>query len=130
MTGQVKEEILTRFGELGVQIEAGAVHFRPVLLRSTEFLQEPGRFEYVDVDGDIRQVDLPRDSLAFTFCQVPIVYHRCQEPASLCTTFRNGTSAARPGHQLDATASRALLSRSGTIGRIDVKVPEDALVTP
>ncbi|MBP2681537.1 MAG: hypothetical protein H6Q78_1400, partial [Candidatus Krumholzibacteriota bacterium] len=30
MTGQVKEEILTRFGELGVRIEDGVVAFRPV----------------------------------------------------------------------------------------------------
>ena len=33
MTGQVKEEILTRFGELGVRVEEGAIVFEPALLR-------------------------------------------------------------------------------------------------
>ena len=42
MTGQVKEEILTRFGELGVTVRDGLVGFRPRLLRRAEFLREPG----------------------------------------------------------------------------------------
>ena len=33
MTGQVKEEILTRLGELGLRVEGGRVVVRPVLLR-------------------------------------------------------------------------------------------------
>jgi len=51
MTGQVKEEILTRWGELGVRVRDGRVCFDPVLL-------------------DEREV--PRDgALAFTWRQVP-----------------------------------------------------------
>ncbi|MEZ4646669.1 MAG: hypothetical protein R3E31_28750 [Chloroflexota bacterium] len=34
MTGQVKEEILTRWGELGVFVQDGVLHFAPTLLRS------------------------------------------------------------------------------------------------
>ena len=40
MTGQVKEEILTRFGELGVCVEDGVIHFKPSLLRKAEFLSD------------------------------------------------------------------------------------------
>ena len=36
MTGQVKEEILTRWGELGLRMRAGRVHFNPVLLDAAE----------------------------------------------------------------------------------------------
>jgi hypothetical protein len=36
MTGQVKEEILTRWGELGLRFEAGAIRFDPVLLDAAE----------------------------------------------------------------------------------------------
>jgi hypothetical protein len=36
MTGQVKEEILTRWGELGLRAKRGRVHFDPVLLDATE----------------------------------------------------------------------------------------------
>jgi hypothetical protein len=36
MTGQVKEEILTRWGELGLRFEAGLIRFDPVLLDLAE----------------------------------------------------------------------------------------------
>ena len=36
MTGQVKEEILTRWGELGLRVRHGRVHFDPVLLDAAE----------------------------------------------------------------------------------------------
>ena len=36
MTGQVKEEILTRWGELGLRVQAGRIRFCPVLLDAAE----------------------------------------------------------------------------------------------
>ena len=36
MTGQVKEEVLTRWGELGLRMQAGRLRLQPVLLDSTE----------------------------------------------------------------------------------------------
>lgn len=51
MTGQVKEEILTRWGELGLRFERGQIRFDPVLL-------------------DLNEV--PRDgALSFTLARVP-----------------------------------------------------------
>ena len=38
MTGQVKEEIITRMGELGVRVGHGCVTFNPTLLRAEEFV--------------------------------------------------------------------------------------------
>jgi hypothetical protein len=40
MTGQVKEEILTRWGELGLRFEAGMIRFDPVLLDPAEVPHE------------------------------------------------------------------------------------------
>jgi hypothetical protein len=40
MTGQVKEEILTRWGELGLRFEAGQIRFDPVLLDPAELPTE------------------------------------------------------------------------------------------
>ncbi len=42
MTGQVKEEVLTRAGELGLRVEDGAICFRPVLLRAPEWTSRAG----------------------------------------------------------------------------------------
>jgi hypothetical protein len=56
MTGQVKEEILTRWGELGLRVAGGRVRFDPVLLDEVE-LPESG-------------------ALTFTWAQVPYAYRR------------------------------------------------------
>ena len=42
MTGQVKEEILTRWGELGLRVLAGRVQIDPVLLDEAELAQDAG----------------------------------------------------------------------------------------
>ena len=40
MTGQVKEEILTRRGELGISVKNGSLCFNPTLLRVDELLSQ------------------------------------------------------------------------------------------
>ena len=70
MTGQVKEEILSRFGELGVRVRDGAAHFQPALLRAREFVKQPQTFRYLDVGGDWQTISVPARGLAFTWCQV------------------------------------------------------------
>ncbi|MCA9985483.1 MAG: hypothetical protein KDE59_14355, partial [Anaerolineales bacterium] len=72
MTGQVKEEILTRWGELGVSVQAGIIQFEPMLLETDEYLPVADSFAYLDVQGQSRRIDLPAYSLAFTYCQVPV----------------------------------------------------------
>ena len=42
MTGQVKEEILTRWGELGLRVKGGRIHFDPVLLDAAELPEVGG----------------------------------------------------------------------------------------
>ena len=74
MTGQVKEEIITRMGELGCIINSGKLFFNPKLLKISEFLTEKSTFSYVDVNQNICKLDLNQNQLAFTYCQVPIVY--------------------------------------------------------
>ena len=56
MTGQVKEDILCRFGELGVFVKEGRLSFDPCLLRKAEIINVPKVFEYVDVDLEPKQV--------------------------------------------------------------------------
>ncbi|MEZ5115844.1 MAG: hypothetical protein R2737_06210 [Candidatus Nanopelagicales bacterium] len=73
MTGQVKEEFLTRLGELGVRVTEGSLEFDPALLRGAEPLRDPRAFGYVDVDGRPGTVDVPAGGLAFTLCQTPVV---------------------------------------------------------
>ncbi len=130
MTGQVKEEILTRLGELGVRIEGGRVSFRPILLRDDEFLTAPAVFRCFDVEGQACTLPLPAGSLAFTSCQVPVVYRRTEGPARLRLWFQDDSTAELAGDTLDAALSADLLARCGRLRRLEVDVPAHTLLSP
>jgi hypothetical protein len=59
MTGQVKEEVLSRFGELGLTIQDGAVRFEPKLLRECEFCADARPFRFLDVAGRWQELQVP-----------------------------------------------------------------------
>ncbi len=130
MTGQVKEEILTRFGELGVRVRDGVIHFSPVLLRADEFLDAPATFHYFDGEGAAQQLGLPSGSLAFTFCQVPVVYRRLDGPARITVRYADGTTLEQSGDALDARAGADVLARNGRIRQLEIGVPAHTLLAP
>lgn len=119
MTGQVKEQILARLGELGVVVERGHVRFAPALLPAEEILAGGGRFAYVDVAGRERSLALPAHALAFTFCQVPVVYRfGCREATIL---IRRGEAIEEvAGDRLPAAAAAEVFRRTGTVTGLEV----------
>ena len=128
MTGQVKEEILTRFGELGIRVAKGCARFVPSLLRPREFIPGPRRFGYLDVDNQWQHVDLEDRSLAFTWCQVPIVYTlSAGADSGLTVTLANGKQDSFETLELNARQSAALFERRGEIRRIDVRLTDSML---
>ena len=122
MTGQVKEEILTRWGELGVQLRQGLLCFAPSLLRADEFLLTESVFDYVDVTGNAASLPLAPNALAFTFCQVPVIYQR-DGAARIEVLYADGQWVEIPGHCLDETTTRHILDRDGHIKQVRVTVP-------
>ena len=127
MTGQVKEEILTRLGELGVRLEGGRVVFRPWLLRASEFVTGPAAFEAVGHDGEPLTLDVPAGGLAFTYCATPVRYVRVPGVPGVRVRARGGSITTLPGDTLDAAWSRAVLERTGEVEWIEVGVPEEIL---
>jgi hypothetical protein len=128
MTGQVKEEVLSRFGELGLRVAGGEVRFDPSLLRVREFSRETRRFRFLDVDGRWQELTVPASGLAFTWCQVPIVYRLRSEGASTLTvTLRDGSIESLPLPLLPASLSSELFRRSGRIRQISLDLPRAAL---
>jgi len=119
MTGQVKEEILIRLGELGVVVRDGQVAFRPRLLRRSEFLVAPEGFEPLAVDGRRLRLELPAGSLAFTLCQVPVVY-RLGEARRVVVTEADGAVVVLEGELLDPERSAALFARTGRVRQLEV----------
>jgi hypothetical protein len=130
MTGQVKEEVLTRFGELGVRVAAGTVRFEPALLRPREFRVADGTFRYLDVDGAWQDLDVPGGTLAFTWCQVPVVYRLGERPSHALTLFLDdGQERRLQDAALAAEDSSSLFRRDGRIRRIEVAIHPDQLFT-
>jgi hypothetical protein len=121
MTGQVKEEILTRMGELGVSIREGALHFAPTLLRCEEFLSTPGKFSYWDTTGLQKELALPAHSLAFTVCQTPVIYTK-GDTASIEVTYAGGRKVTTIGTRLDAASSRHIFARDKHVQSLHVTV--------
>jgi len=129
MTGQVKEEVLTRFGELGLRISAGKVRFDPRLLRTREFVHAPGSFRYVDVHDRWQEIMVPAAGLAYTWCQVPIVYRLCGVGGpSLSVTREDGSSTTLPELSLPEDLSSEIFRRSGRIRQISVELPAGLLL--
>jgi hypothetical protein len=120
MTGQVKEEILIRLGELGVVVRDGRLAFRPRLLRRSEFLAAPAVFEPLAADGSRHRLELPAGTLAFTLCQVPVVY-RLGDQRRISVTEAGGSTHLVAGDTLDPERSAALFRRDGRIRRIEVE---------
>ena len=71
MTGQVKEDLLCRFGELGVRVSEGQLHFDRALLNPEEFLSEPTNFDYVDVNQQWQSLSLPAEVWPTPFARCP-----------------------------------------------------------
>jgi hypothetical protein len=129
MTGQVKEEVLTRWGELGIRIQDGAVNFDPCLLRSREFLREERDWSFYDVTGARHTIQLHPGSLGFTFCQVPIIYSLGDGPAEVTVQSVDGTKTRSTGNAIDRETSDALFRRLGTVVMIEATVPKSTLST-
>jgi hypothetical protein len=128
MTGQVKEEVLSRFGELGVRIRDGAAEFLPGLLREREFVREERSFCYLDVDGCWQEQLLPASALAFTWCQVPVIYLLADdEQTSLEVTLDDDCHLVFPELVLPAEQSAEIFQRSGVVRRLTVKVTAEQL---
>jgi lantibiotic modifying enzyme len=117
----VKEDILCRFGELGVFVKAGNLYFNPCLLRRNEFLEKAKTFNYMNVHSEHKTLNLEKDSLSFTYCQVPIIY-KIAEDNGLEVTYKDGHSTKFETLSLDVNTSKQVFERTGDVLLITVRV--------
>ena len=119
MTGQVKEDILSRFGELGVYVKEGRIMFNPRLLRIGEFLKTPKTFKYTHINKEVKEIELEKDSLCFTYCQIPIIY-KLSDKENLKVVFDEDTILEYEELTLDSQSSKKVFKRTEEIDRIIV----------
>ena len=125
MKGEVKEDVITRFYDLGVEINRGGISFSPVLLKRSEFLSEPTTWKY-SVGGDLQSENLEAGSLAFTLCGVPVIYCLARE-SSIRVYSDHETPTSIPGARLDAALSQSLFKREKHIKKMVVNLPAEKL---
>jgi hypothetical protein len=129
MTGQVKEEILSRFGELGIHVLKGKVEFKPKLLRSREFLADETPFRYLDVNNVWQETIIPKSGIGFTWCQVPIVYELNTEEPVLVLTTSDGKQIRFNELTLAGEYTDALFNRTGFIKQIHITLNMSQLLS-
>ncbi|MDT8402155.1 MAG: hypothetical protein RQ743_10700 [Bacteroidales bacterium] len=111
LTGQVKEDIISRYIELGIRIENGSLGFNPLLLRKKEFIKDNSGVE----------------SLEFTICGTPVRYV-IAENQSVKIYYKNGREVSSEKLYLNSEHSRAVFSRNDLITGIVVMIPGNYLI--
>ena len=121
MTGQVKEDVISRFHELGFYVNDGKITFEPTVLRKSEFIDEEKSFKFVNLDNEITYMDLNANSLAFTVCQVPIIYNLSDKEDIKIIANDDGEEII-DGHELNFEHSQNIFNRTNLIKAVHVRV--------
>jgi len=121
MTGQVKEDVLSRIGELGVFVKDGKINFNPRLLKGSEFVETAKVFKYNAINKEPKSINLEKGTLCFTYCQVPIIYKNLGGEG-VTIFFTNAETVTSESLILNATISKKMFERTGEIDRIEVAI--------
>jgi len=107
LTGQVKEDFLSRFGELGVTISDGMISFVPSMLRREDLLAGKEYFRYYDTSGIENSIALESGQVAFTLCQVPVIITPGNQE-TVTIVFANGERKVIRGYTIGTEDSRMI----------------------
>ena len=121
MTGQVKEDIISRMGELGIIVNNGEIIFNDTLINKKEFLVNDREFKYYSLAGKQEIINIKTKQLGFTLCQTPIIYTLTGEK-KITVLFNNGQSVEINKNVLDNKISESIFNRSGEIKYIQVEI--------
>lgn len=120
MTGQVKEDVIARYMELGVDIRDGKLTFRIDGFDPAEALTQPSTFTCFDIAGKEIAIPLAAGSFAYTVCGIPVVYQQ-SDTDGMTVTMTDGSCLETPGHALDRDISQAIFSRAGRVRKIECR---------
>jgi hypothetical protein len=105
MTGQVKEDIISRYFELGIQVENGCLVIKPAALKFEEFIQPTSEKTYAH--------------LAFSYCSIPFEYRK-DEQTGIEIHYTNHTVEQTETYTLNKQQSNAIFERDKRINKIVV----------
>ena len=122
LTGQVKEDVISRLWQLGVRVRDGLLRFDTVMIGRDEFLEAPETWRFSTGGDAERSEELEAGSMAFTLCGVPVVY-RLGDEARIRICYADGSERTESGADLGAEDSSSLFRREGRIAKLIVDTP-------
>lgn len=124
LTGMVKEGVICRFGELGVQFNNETIEFKPRLLRAEELLKQTEDAVCIYPDKSQRTISVPESGLLFTITQIPVIYKLTDsETAEIVVEYLDGRSETISGDVLPKSIAQSLLNRTSNVSVISVAQP-------
>ncbi len=126
MTGQVKEDILSRFGELGVVFHDGKLAFKPHLLRKDEFFDESKTRQFIDVNHNAKDIHVDKGSMCFSICQVPVIYS-IADNSKIDVYFTNQEKQTIDSLEVPHEISTLIFERKGEVSHLHVFIQESIL---
>lgn len=121
LTGQVKEDIISRIGEMGLSIVDGEIIFDASLLNREEILVDEKKFEYYTLEGKSETITLKANQIGYTFCQVPIIYTFSDKKGVVVTNETEETIIIE-GNKLNKEISKSIFTRNGEVKLVEVKI--------
>ena len=91
-------------------------------MKQDEFLTKSQAFSYFSIAGKIENLNIEKDELAFTYCQVPVIYRKGNSE-ELKVEYANGENEFIKGNKLPVSISEAIFSRTAQIKLIRVQIP-------
>jgi hypothetical protein len=121
MTGQVKEDIISRFGEVGIKIKSGKIFFNTSLLKQEEFLDNEEDFTFCDLNGKESEIICKKKSFVITYCQVPFIYKISNTP-KIVVLKETGEMNSSENLELEEKFSQSIFNREGKIKQVEVYI--------
>ena len=121
----VKEGILARFGELGVQLVNGEITFNPTLLSVSELLMEKSQVDFLLRDKTTHTFSIKKDTIIFTLMQMPVIYQFSnRDSEQIEIHYTNGLTERIESNTICQSLSQKIFNRDQSIGHIivDLKV--------
>jgi len=109
MTGQVKEDIINRFFELGMSVREGKLTILPVILNKDEFIQPDSTL----------QPGYTSPYLSFSYCSVPFVF-LLDGNSGIDIHYQDRNAESINGYSLSSVQSQAVFNRDPAIQKIIV----------
>jgi hypothetical protein len=105
MTGQVKEDVISRFFELGIAVKQGCIEIHPENVNFAEFIQptDPNASPY----------------LSFSYCSVPFIYENDRNKG-FEIVYTDKQTQQTEGYLFDKQQSEGIFSRSKNILKVIV----------